>query len=85
MMVGSEAQRRWSWPGAGAHFVGPGRQWGGGEEARVGARSTAIDGAVSIGGEWVKGKRKGKGQDEATAPFRVERRGTGGEPEARGE
>jgi hypothetical protein len=51
---------RWSWPGAGLHFIGPGRQWGGGEAAGVGARPVAIDGAVSSGGGNV-GRGTGRG------------------------
>jgi hypothetical protein len=51
----------------------------------VGTRPAAVDGAISSGGEWGKGKRMGRGEDGVAAPFRVEWRGAGGEPVAGGE
>jgi hypothetical protein len=52
----------------------------------VGARAAATDGTVSSGGgNGGKGKRQGRGEDGAAAPFRVEWRGVGGEPVAGGE
>jgi hypothetical protein len=47
---------RWSSPGAGTHFIGPGRRWGGGEAASGGGVLIPI-GFKGVKGEEETGRR----------------------------